>query len=1369
MASSQNSPVLVQHASPPHTLSPSMPVVSISAFEPSPLPESIFGPPRTMPPLEQNTTTISVEEADTEMANAPPPAPAPLPVSVQEPSPLVENLLLPQGEPPAVSEQQDPATNPVVEDPITSPAELSVEGNDIPPPVAAEPGPEVPEWATWEDDLSTPNEEEMTQINARDFELSAMDVPSVEKRIYNDVDDPDQRPVKKLRLSWVIKNLRGSRNKPNPSRVMISPPAEVDGNYWQIKFYPRGNKCSSLSAYIRCSPIPPKPEPDTADSTFSFYEGSPEADLGNGAVPTQTLTIEAKHIPDSKVTSTDVLGDHEAQKHDNSQENSPESSQDRSQATDDRDAEAVATDNNASADAAKQDKPVDLTWRVAAQLGVIMYNPAEPRTCTYMSSEHQFSRANDDWGWTNFHGPWREIHRRQHAQRTALLQHDTIAIDAYIRIYDDPSQALWWHASESEPQWDSRALAGYFPMGTPGLYHSPAVAGLTAWLHLAPFRKALQAAEAGGWRMNSQIQPRPVLSHLQKILFLMQWLLKEKDAYVDVYPLIRYIRDQGEEFTDVVTFWESFRRSIELELGDDSKFMQEMAKVFDSPEGRVSLPPLPVEDVSDIQQGLDKVLQAENIKGRLPNVLSLPLAREKFDKRTREWKLLYDRVMMNDEIMALDQSVEGGRASYTLYGFMVQVGERNSGKIYTVIRPKGPGSKWLAFEDGDGNKIFSYTRKRINEYEGLEGQALKDFTSTRQTAYLVMYIRTSCLSEYLPGTLERWQLPRWLLTHVGCDHTPEDGQIAEETVEEFSDEVDVELYSDDGLHGREGLLNMFNIKKQSEHKGLYHCLTVPKSTSFQDLRATLSLKLDIDDPGKIRLFIMSYEYMCNYERTQVRPIRLSRNVGEAKPKGQPLCLWYSVLKTKEDVELFGDRSIVTADVDVEPTGENSEAVDNVSAPEDPSETQMAAADAEQASVQEAIIADLERVPVIQTPEVLRSEEDGEVADTPMQLEDLASITEDSILDDVPHGHLVDAANHHTAIETLSPIGAEPTQNSGDPAVLDSAEERVIAAFVTQQAEMMDFAMQNTAETQVSESQSTESLESTSSTSGHQYKHTYGIIQIFDLAKQNFMVFGTFFAKNDDKVKEFLRTRMGYIAADKDFDVWRRDSDVEGGKVGADETFQDHRIDHGVNLIVGEVVSDAEAKELEQQGKFSDPFALSKYLRMVERKHPTKSLTTDAPVEIAVFGTDYYKGPLVNGRAHGAKCLCITGTGNIYEGPLVCDTKSGPGGKMTYQNGDTYEGEWEADERHGQGTFVENRTGNKYVGGFEYGKRWGMGTTYWQVADEQADLCQICYGEEIDALFFDCGHVCSCVECARQCEICPICRRSVKQVVKMFRA
>lgn len=1348
-----------------------MPVVSISAFEPSPLPESVFSPARTIPPVEQDTAGIFVEEADTEMANTQAPVP------VQEPSPVLETPVLPQEELPSIPEPEAPTIDPAVEDPITPPDDPSTAQDGLPPPppppVAVEPSPEAPDWATWEDDNSTPTEEEMTQINARDFELSALDVPNVEKRIYHDVEDPDQRPIKKLRLSWVIKNLRGTRNKPNHSRVMISPPAKVDGNYWQIKLYPRGNKCSSLSAYIRCSPVPPKLEPDTTDSTFSFYEGSPEADLGNDAVPTQTLTIEAQTMPENKTTSTESPDGQEPQK-----DGSTESSQESSQETDSQDSEPVTTDNTSSTDASKQDKPVDLTWRVAAQLGMIMYNPAEPRTCTFMSSEHQFSCANDDWGWTNFHGSWKEIHRRQYAQRTPLLQNDTIAIDAYIRIFDDPTQALWWHSSESEAQWDSRSLAGYFPMGTPPLFHSPAVAGITAWLLLAPFRNALQAADAGGWRTNSQIRPRPLLEHLQKIIFLMKWLDKASETYVDVNNAIVHLSRSGESFTDVVTFWEVLRRGMELELADDANFMQAMAKIFDSSAGPISLPPLPVEGVSDIQQGLDKVLPAANIKGRLPDVLSLPLAREKFDKRTREWKLLYDRVIMNDEVMALDQSEEGGRVSYTLYGFMVQVGERNSGKFYTVLRPNGPGSKWLAFEDGDGNKIFSYTRKRINEYEGLEGQALKDFTSTRQTAYLAMYIRTSCVSEYLTGTLEEFKLPKWMKP-LGLAYVPAKGQFEDTTVADKTDQIHVECYSDEGLHGREGLLDTFKIRKQAEHKGRYLCLVVPRSTTFQEFRTQLSRELNIKDPSRIQLFKMRHKdaRLNIYDsRTQLKAVKPKKLIANGLSDGQPLCLWYS--ETKEDVDLwadFVDQRVITeaADTDGELHGETSVPLDLGSETEEPSQPPVAAVDAEQASVQEAVVADLVRAAVIQEPVPIPSEENGQDIDTPMPLiEDTTAIAEDSTLDTVPHGHLVDAANHDTNAAALSTPITEPIENPADSAALTSAEEEIIAAIVTQDAEMMDFTMQNTVEEQSPEYppeyESSDSSECLSSVSTGSY--IYGIIQVFDLAQQNFTVFGTFFAKTDDNIKDFLRTRMGYIAADKDFNVWRRVSEVEGHKIGADKNFDHEKgMDHGANLIVGEVLSEAEIKEFEQQGKFTDPWALSRYLRMVERRHPVEARTTEEPIEVAVFGTDYFKGPLVNGRGHGQNCLCITGTGNIYEGPLVCDKKSGKGGKMTYQNGDTYDGEWDADERHGQGTFIENRTGNKYVGGFEYGKRWGMGTTYWQVADEQADLCQICYGEEIDALFFDCGHVCACVECARQCDICPICRKTVKQVVKMFRA
>lgn len=74
-----------------------------------------------------------------------------------------------------------------------------------------------------------------------------------------------------------------------------------------------------------------------------------------------------------------------------------------------------------------------------------------------------------------------------------------------------------------------------------------------------------------------------------------------------------------------------------------------------------------------------------------------------------------------------------------------------------------------------------------------------------------------------------------------------------------------------------------------------------------------------------------------------------------------------------------------------------------------------------------------------------------------------------------------------------------------------------------------------------------------------------------------------------------------------------------------------------------------------------------------------------------------------------------------------------------------------------------------MGGYQEGKPWGKGITYWEVADEEGEMCQICYGEAVDSLFYDCGHVCACVECAKQVEVCPICRKTVKQVVRIWKA
>ena len=104
--------------------------------------------------------------------------------------------------------------------------------------------------------------------------------------------------------------------------------------------------------------------------------------------------------------------------------------------------------------------------------------------------------------------------------------------------------------------------------------------------------------------------------------------------------------------------------------------------------------------------------------------------------------------------------------------------------------------------------------------------------------------------------------------------------------------------------------------------------------------------------------------------------------------------------------------------------------------------------------------------------------------------------------------------------------------------------------------------------------------------------------------------------------------------------------------------------------------------------------------------------------------------------------------------------------MIYANKDVYEGNWADNEPHGKGVMTYEKTKNVYDGGWKKGKRHGEGTMHFKVADEQEKLCQVCYEEEMNALFYACGHVCACEGCARQVDQCMICRERVRGVVKV---
>lgn len=866
------------HSSP----SPS-PNTSDTMPQPDSLPQTEAGAPPEAP-------AETAPETAPETADAPV-NPAEDPVLTQDPSPATaDSATEPASHPAPPAAPGTPPPPPAAIDPVTPPE------NTEPPP--APPASEPPDWINIEEDTSAPDEDELKAYEGRMQSTSALDVKHHEEIFYPEIDDPEQRPVKKIRLTWVIKGVRGTKQKPSTARVINSPAAYVDGFYWSIRFFPRGNNASALSAYIKCTKKQPKPDSNPPESTFSFVQGGPDADLSE-------LKPEAELTTPPPAEQEDVVAP-------NPENSKPDEDVNKSSTEAEKSHLVVAfegADKN-EGEEEEEDDDDDEDWRVSAQIGMIIYNPQEPRTKYDMSSEHQFNKHNDDWGWTNFHGPWTDIPRRRPGQHQALLRNDTIAMDAYIRVFEDPTQALWWHESqEYEKYWDSKSLAGYFPMGTPPLYHSPGVAGITAWLLLAPFRKVLQNIDTSGWRRDSTIKPQPLLCQIQLVLYMMRKMKKEEN-YVNVNNILELMDMLGESHSDVISFWEAFRRSIELEL-QDQEAVNQISDIFDgrTGDGHVHRHTEPividVEKASSVQEGLKDRLSSLAAKQEFPKFFPIALRRDKFDPSVREWRLLYNRVKLDEEVDVSHWAIDQAKGRYTLYGFMAHVGERSSGKFYSILRPNGPGTKWLAFEDGDGNKVFSYTKHRIQEFEGLEGEDLQTNKTTRQTAYLVMYIRTDVLAEFLPGALEPYQMASWLRPYL-LAHCHTEDEPNEASKDSYDFETAIEIYSSASARGIKGSLDMYTLKDVQVTSTPPLKLTVPPETTYSELRRKIAKWTGVDNAEKIRLWKMKLGPLGEHVTASMDKVRLHRSVNGSGDSVRPLCLWMHLLESEEDVKLYGD-------------------------------------------------------------------------------------------------------------------------------------------------------------------------------------------------------------------------------------------------------------------------------------------------------------------------------------------------------------------------------------------------------------------------------------------------------------------------------
>lgn len=152
--------------------------------------------------------------------------------------------------------------------------------------------------------------------------------------------------------------------------------------------------------------------------------------------------------------------------------------------------------------------------------------------------------------------------------------------------------------------------------------------------------------------------------------------------------------------------------------------------------------------------------------------------------------------------------------------------------------------------------------------------------------------------------------------------------------------------------------------------------------------------------------------------------------------------------------------------------------------------------------------------------------------------------------------------------------------------------------------------------------------------------------------------------------------------------------------------------------------------------------------------------------VDTLGKDCYRGNMSVLGYHGEGHL-IAMSGNEYQGNFRNGLQSGYGRMIYGATGNIYEGAWLDGEHHGLGKLTELATGNVFEGGWKEGKKHGDFVLKGKVTEEDKGCCSICYDKELSTVFYDCGHVVACKDCAERIDNCPVCRKRVLHRMQIY--
>ena len=687
---------------------------------------------------------------------------------------------------------------------------------------------EHPYWVDFKEDTSAPDDKELEMIEGSGNEFSALDHEHWEKLIYEPVEDPEYIPSTVGRISWTVKAVHGTPEKPNREKIMRSPSVYLGGFYWNIKYYPHGNDgTEQLSIYIECSPNPPEPKDDSEDITTS-----------------EPTSMSTQTVSESSAQGT--IREESAAGRENSLEAGP--------LTEMVDGPSAAATNNS--------KQSD-SWATAAQIGCVLYNPEEPRVNAFQKGCHRYYDKSPDWGWTRFHGPWDEIHKRQRFQRQALLRNDTLTFTAYIRTIEDDTNALWWHPPKESPEWNSEEMTGFRPFGCLAYQSSAMTAAVSTWLHLKPIQSLICNTTIPNPVCEPDTRMRPAFEELQDIYDEGRSSSPLEDPIISLRGLVSILNSYGahvDSKMDVVRIWETLRRVLTFEASSKDSVIEvnESDDLFrdvlllrqpDMLEKSDKLPQLPnswqgttaLSDNSEsrsVQETIDRAIcndgtpllrwqgfegQHQEINGETA-VFQIELHRQNFDKEARKWQKLTHKIKM-------DETVLFNGNQYTLYGMIVHNGDLESNDYSSVVRPGGPKTRWIKYAgDSHERKVTVLTSKQaIDAHEG----AGENANGSAAVAYVVLYVRSAMLAEILCDPL-RPTIRQELDTHRSESQAA--SQVEDMVISNDSrPEMPILLYAAEGFEGYDGrgICDPWTFLKQ---KRSVQKATFPGSTTIEHIK-----------------------------------------------------------------------------------------------------------------------------------------------------------------------------------------------------------------------------------------------------------------------------------------------------------------------------------------------------------------------------------------------------------------------------------------------------------------------------------------------------------------------------------------------------